>query len=67
MFQVLSSALSSVRTLIQIAACLLIGTMMVFAVGLPLAVGGRPEALVPLALGSMAFFTASKDMRRLKK
>ncbi|MEM6652429.1 MAG: hypothetical protein AAF582_07480 [Pseudomonadota bacterium] len=63
----ISSGLNRVRTLIQIGACLLIGTVMVFAVGLPLALGGRPEALIPLVLGGMAFQTARKDIRRISE
>ncbi|MEL7540302.1 MAG: hypothetical protein AAGJ51_05320 [Pseudomonadota bacterium] len=66
-FRAVESAANGVRSAIQIAACLLIGTMMVFAVGLPLLLGGRPEALIPLGLGSMALYSARKDLRRLSK
>ncbi|MEM7329783.1 MAG: hypothetical protein AAF437_13655 [Pseudomonadota bacterium] len=66
-FRAVESAANRARTAIQIGACLLIGSIMVFAVGLPLLLGGRPEALIPLGLGSMAFFTARKDLRRISK
>lgn len=66
-FRAIGFAANGARTVIQIGACLLIGTMMVFAVGLPLLIGGRPEALVPLVIGSMAFMRASKDLKQLSK
>ena len=61
------TALGGARTVIQIGACSLIGVMMVFAAGLPLLIGGRPEALVPLGLGTMAFLRAANLIRGLKK
>lgn len=66
-FRAVESAANRARSAVQIGACLLIGTMMVFAVGLPLLIGGRPEALIPLGLGSLAFYTARKDLRRNSK
>ncbi len=65
MFRVLSQALTKVQTIIQIAACLLIGVMMVFVVGMPLFSGGRNEGLLMIILGSLAFFTAAKRTRDL--
>ncbi|MEL6726735.1 MAG: hypothetical protein AAFZ74_07790 [Pseudomonadota bacterium] len=67
MVRVLSLLFNGTRTAIQVGACLLIGFMMVFAVGIPLAIGGRPEALVPIGLGSLAFATAAKDIARVAK
>ncbi|MEL6856875.1 MAG: hypothetical protein AAFO74_00730 [Pseudomonadota bacterium] len=65
MFRFLNLALTKVQTVIQIAACLLIGMMMVFAVGLPLFSGGRYEGLLMIVLGSLAFLTAAKRTRDL--
>jgi hypothetical protein len=67
MNQLFSSVFSGTRTVIQIAACSLIGTVMVFGAGLPLLLGGRFEGLIPLALGSCAFLTARKDWQRLSR
>ncbi|MEO1305383.1 MAG: hypothetical protein AAFV37_10430 [Pseudomonadota bacterium] len=67
MFQVLNSVLGGVQSVIQIGACLLIGTMMVFAVGLPLLIGGRPEALIPIGIGSMAFWTVWKRTKSARE
>jgi len=39
------------KSVIQVFA---LGLISILFVGLPLAIGGRPEALVPLALGGMA-------------
>jgi len=61
------TALGGARTVIQIGACSLIGVMMVLAVGLPLLIGGRPEALVPLGLGTMALIRASNLIKGLRK
>ena len=65
MFRLLNLALNKTRTIIQIAACVLIGVMMVFAVGLPLFLGGRYEGLITIVLGSLAFLTAAKSARDL--
>ena len=65
--RVFSLVLNGTRTAIQVGACLLIGLMMVFAVGIPLAVGGRPEAIIPIGLGLLAFATAAKDITRVAK
>ena len=65
MFQLLTAILGHTRSAIQIAACVLIGTMMVFAVGLPLLIGGRPEALIPLGIGSFAFWNVLKRVKEI--
>ena len=67
MVQVLSTLFNGTRTAIQVGACLLIGFMMVFAVGIPLAFGGRPEAIIPIGLGLLAFATAAKDIARVAR
>jgi len=65
MFKEVDRAMNKTRTAIQLAATLLIGFMMVFAVGLPLVAGGVGSGLVPLVLGCCAFWTARKHFRVL--
>lgn len=60
-FRAVETAANSARNVIQLGARLLIGVMMVFAVGLPLLVGGRPEALIPLGIGGFALYSVAKD------
>ncbi|MHA7899031.1 MAG: hypothetical protein ACX94B_04145 [Henriciella sp.] len=67
MFKLLSSVLNGTRTAIHVGACLLIGVMMGFVVGLPLIFGGRPEGWITLVIGSMAFLTAGKEIFRVSR
>lgn len=66
-FRAVRTAANGARTAIQTGARILIGVMMVFAVGLPLLAGGRPEALIPLGLGAFAFYGVAKDFGWLTK
>lgn len=66
-FRGVESAVNDIRNFVFIGARLLIGSMMVFAVGLPLLVGLRPEALVPLGLGGWALYGAAKDLGWITK
>ncbi|MEM9938752.1 MAG: hypothetical protein AAFZ91_00700 [Pseudomonadota bacterium] len=50
----LSSILGRLAFVIQVPALALIGIVMTVFVGLPLAIGGRPEAIVPLFIGGAA-------------
>lgn len=58
MFEQINRILGGIQSTIQAAACCLIGLVMVPFVGLPLAIGGRPEAIFPLLIGGLAWLTA---------
>ena len=66
-FRAVETAANGARSAIQTGARILIGTMMVFAVGLPLLIGGRPESLIPLGLGAFAFYGVAKDLGWIAK
>lgn len=61
-FEKATQSLGLFRTLIQIAGCLLIGTMMVFFAGLPLVQGGIASGYVPLGIGICALITAARKV-----
>jgi len=65
MFDILNKATNSFRTIVQLFCMLLVGVMMTLFVGLPLAIGGRPEAIIPLGLGCMALFNAYKTIMQV--
>ena len=58
MFEQINRILGGIQTTIQAAACCLIGLVMVPFVGVPLAIGGRPEAIFALLVGGLAWLTA---------
>gem|GEM_PF-5323654 len=55
------------KSVIQVFALGLISTVMILFVGLPLAIGGRPEALAPLALGGMAAWQLLDQFMRFQR
>ncbi|MEM9178249.1 MAG: hypothetical protein AAGA89_00995 [Pseudomonadota bacterium] len=61
-FREIGSAASTARNYFLIGIRLFIGFIFVFSVGLPLLLGFRPEALVPLGLGGWALYSAAKDL-----
>ncbi|MEM7640491.1 MAG: hypothetical protein AAF269_15655 [Pseudomonadota bacterium] len=61
-FREIGSAASTARNYFLIGIRLFIGFIFVFSVGLPLLLGFRPEALVPLGLGGWALYGAAKDL-----
>ncbi len=61
-FREIGSATSTARNYFLIGIRLFIGFIFVFSVGLPLLLGFRPEALVPLGLGGWALYGAAKDL-----
>ena len=65
MFDEISNALDRMMVALQIFVYFLIGTIMTFFVGLPLAIGGRPEALIPLLLGGLALRKLYIDVKRI--
>jgi hypothetical protein len=65
MFDVLTKATNGFRTIVQLFAYILLGVMMTLFVGLPLAIGGRPEAIIPLGLGGMALFNGYKTIMQI--
>ena len=62
MFDLFSSVTNGFRTVLQLFCMLLVGVMMTMFVGIPLALGGRPEAVIPLGIGCMALFNAGKTV-----
>lgn len=65
MFDFLGSVTNRLRTMLQLFCMLLVGVVMTLFVGLPLAIGGRPEAMIPLGLGGAALFNAYKTVRQI--
>jgi hypothetical protein len=64
MYHFLSRVFDRISDAIRVFALLIIGVVMLF-VGLMLALGGRPEALIPLILGSLAVFNLRKLLLQL--
>ncbi len=58
MFDMITDLINDFRALVLVAVQLLVSYMMILKVGLPLASIGRPEAAIPLLLGSAALFNA---------
>ncbi len=67
MFDAISSVFDGFQSFIRVAMQLLVGTIMVFFVGIPLGLGGRPEALMPLAIGGFALYNARKSLLQVKR
>lgn len=65
MFDILNKATNGFRTVIQLFIYILLGVMMTLFVGIPLAIGGRPEAIIPLGLGGMALLNAYKTIMQV--
>lgn len=65
MFDILNKATNGFRTVVQLFIYILLGVMMTLFVGIPLAIGGRPEAIIPLGLGGMALFNAYKTIMQV--
>ncbi|MEM6625492.1 MAG: hypothetical protein AAF719_02205 [Pseudomonadota bacterium] len=66
MFEALSQSLERVTNAIHTVALTLIAAMMTL-VGLMLALGGRVEAIIPLALGGFAFMQVRRPLEQLKR
>ncbi|MEQ9506317.1 MAG: hypothetical protein RLO80_08585 [Hyphomonas sp.] len=64
MMDLASKALAHFADAVQLCAILLIGVVMTGA-GVTLAMGGRPEAIVPLLLGAMALSQMPKRLKNL--
>jgi len=67
LFRELGEAASQARNYFLIGIRLFIGLIMVFTVGLPLLLGFRPEALVPLGLGGYALYGVAKELGWITK
>ena len=64
MFHFLTKILDHISDAIRVFALSIVSVVMLF-VGLTLALGGRPEGLIPLVLGSLAAFNLWKLLRQL--
>ncbi|KCZ88324.1 hypothetical protein [Hyphomonas johnsonii] len=64
MYHFLTKVLSRISEVIRIFALSIVGLMML-STGLVLAIGGRPEALIPLVLGGFAVFNLRKLVLQL--
>jgi hypothetical protein len=64
MLELASRALSHFTDAVQILMLVLIGVIMT-GVGAVLAIGGRPEAVIPLLFGSMALLQLPKRLKNI--